>query len=670
MEYDSVASLAEFVCHLKTTSSTLKTRVEELTIHESDYTDKLDAILLWACRRGWTDFAMWFLALQQFMPDVIYSRVRYHLEDKGVTYKSYQLYPYCLIDEKNRIKCRDFHTESLLHGGVVSGTCDTVLYLLQAGASVDAINCCDQTPLSIACQLCHVDVCLVLLKHGACVNHQDSRGYTPLMYACSARKSAHLSCSLTHLLLQHGADVCITNKQGLTALHIAVAHQNAYALQALFAGGHLPRTGHEGFPTVTFSGHHLFVSPIPDRRFTSICQVITSCTKLSSFHKAEMYMLLATMIFESLPVTSLLDPCKKIIEKAFNISTHFAFTQDNFKVDPIYEPYFFVVKTSQDVAQMLSSSQSVMYERVAYLCLVARECFLGSCSLPTINLMFKVGQRLLFQGSSDFSRTLGIWLRASTMLRAFSNSLFPDLDYLYTCKNIFLYILLLVRRACLKIPLSTSFAESTTTIISNVLGSVVCYLSLLYQAHAHTPSSRAMGLVSLMDESIRIVYWLWILSEKETCPVTSVAEIGREFVCSCSEIIGKDFWPSNLLQYCVVSHFPAEFIEAMLQWGAGKYINDTVGPYYNRPLHCSQNAQVTMVLLEYGAHFDAVNKAGKAAVDTASAELDCDVVCQFIPPPLSCLSAKAVLYHHINYRDIDYPQSLKIFIAYHDVNCL
>ena len=666
MENDSVASLAEFVCHPKTTSSTLKTRVEEFTIHESDYTDKLDAILIWACRRGWTEFATWFL--QHFIPDVICSRVRYHLEDKGVAYKSYKLYPYCLIDEKNRIKYCDFHTETLLHGGVVSGACDTVLYLLKAGASVDAISCCDQTPLSIACQLCHVDVCMVLLKHGACINHQDAWGNTPLMHACSARKSARLSSSLTKLLLQHGANVHITNKQGLTAMHIAVAHQNAYALQALFANGHLPRSSLEGFPMVVFSGRHLFISPIPDGRFSSICQVITSCTNLSCLHKAEMYMLLATMIFESLPVTSQLDPCKTIIKKAFNISTHFAFTQDDFKVHPIYEPYFFVVKSSQDVAQMLSPSQSVMYERVAYLCLVARECFLGPSSLPTIILMFKVGQRLLFQGSSDFSRTFDIWLRASTMLRTFSESLFPDLDYLYTCKSKFLSILLLVRRACLKIPLSSaSFAESATTIIGNVLKSVVYYSSLFYQAHSHIPSSKAMGLVSLIDEAIRIIYWLWILSEKEACPVTSVAAIGREFVSSCSGFFGRDLWPSNLLHYCVVSCFPAEFIEAMLQWGAGKYINATTGPYCNRPLHCSQNPQVTMVLLEYGAHFDAINKFGKTAVNIIDDE---EVAHQFIPPPLSCLSAKAVLYHHINYQDIDYPQSLKNFICYHDVSCL
>lgn len=672
----SCSELAEYVCNSQATPSGLRAKLEEICYNDSEYTDKVDAILLWACRRGWTEFVVWFL--ERFGSAAVKCPVRYHVEDKGTTYKIYQLFPYCLIEKKKCTNLRDFHTESLLHAAAFSGSCKTVSCILQSGASVNDINCCGQTPLSIACHLCHIDVCKLLLEQGACVNHQDAMSYTPMMYACStASKLGKLSSSLVHLLLQYGADVHLTNEQGLTALHVAVTHQNAYALEALFSNGHLPTPSLASFPTIMFYGRHLFGCFVPSKNFSSICQVITSSTNLlSPEQRAEMYLLLATMIFEFSGPKSHLDPCKRVIEKAFSISTQFSFTRDDFKVLPLYETYFLRIQNFQDLTQMLNSSQSVMYEHIAYLCLVVRECLLGPQSLPTIALIFKVGLQLFLRGSPSV-QCVGLWLRASIMLRTYCESVAPDLESVQAHRRVFFRILKLVRFICKKI--TSSFVENTSVIVSNVLGSVGQYLSVLYHTHFHTPNHIAVGLAYLLDECVQNIFSLWKLDRDGKCPVSSVSAIGKEFIHTCPEFIGKDLWPTNVLHFCVISKLPAEFIEvmlpaefieAMLQWGASKYINSPVGLDSNRPLHYSQESQVTSVLLEYGAHFDAVNGAGKTAFEDQFAN-DCSVyLAQYTPSPLACLSAKAVVTYSIRYLDIDYPQSLKTFIGYHDPSLL
>lgn len=670
MDPRTLTTLAEEVCSPKSTPSTLTRHLEEkLPIPAEAYKDGLDAILLWACRKGWVELVRWFV--EHFNSSAVNAPVRYHLEDKGVTYVSYRLSPYCLVEQRNRVKCRDIRSDTLLHAAVAGGCCKTVLYLLQAGAAVDAVNCCVKTPLIIACQLCQVDVCSLLLEYGAHVNHQDNRGYTPLMHVCSARKMGHLSSTLTDLLLQSGADPLIPNEQGHVVLHVAVAHRNAYALQALVANGYLPIKSPNDCSSLWVSGHHLY-ELLPEGNFTSICQVITSCSKCLPCQRAEMYLLLATLVFESSLAISHLDSCKKILKKSFEITPLHAFTQSSFRVHPIYEPHFFRVKNLEDLTQLFSSSPSTVYERIAYLCLVARECLLGPHSLCTVLLIFKVGRRLLFHNPADLTQTLNLWLRGSVMLKACINLSGPDVDYART--NSLLFVLrgpmtYLASKVCLQIPQSSSLVETVTAIVGNVLSCVAQYLSSLNGSHSHSPSHKVISQTSLVEESVKILYWLWLLSRKHAWPIDSVADLGRKFACVCPRFVYRDLWSSNLLHFSIVSSLPAGFIEAVLRWGADQYVNVSLGPWQNRPLHyCSLKVEVALLLLEFGAHFDAVNRTGRTAFeqhrDGVGAVSEC--FSQFRPPPLACLAAKAILQHKINYQLLTYPSRLKVFIGFHD----
>ncbi|KAK2087067.1 Ankyrin repeat domain-containing protein 24 [Saguinus oedipus] len=70
------------------------------------------------------------------------------------------------------------------------------------------------TPLIIAAQMCHTDLCRLLLQQGAAVNNQDLQGRTALMLACEGA-----SPETVEVLLQGGAQLGITDVLGQDAAH-------------------------------------------------------------------------------------------------------------------------------------------------------------------------------------------------------------------------------------------------------------------------------------------------------------------------------------------------------------------------------------------------------------------------------------------------------------------
>ncbi|XP_054320449.2 ankyrin repeat domain-containing protein 24 isoform X3 [Pongo pygmaeus] len=70
------------------------------------------------------------------------------------------------------------------------------------------------TPLIIAAQMCHTDLCRLLLQQGAAANDQDLQGRTALMLACEGA-----SPETVEVLLQGGAQPGITDALGQDAAH-------------------------------------------------------------------------------------------------------------------------------------------------------------------------------------------------------------------------------------------------------------------------------------------------------------------------------------------------------------------------------------------------------------------------------------------------------------------
>jgi len=94
-----------------------------------------------------------------------------------------------------------------------AGDLDEVKSLIQQGAVVHRMNCCNETALHLACRNGHTEVAKYLLDNGASVNH----GEKPLI---AAVKYYHYDC--VKLLLEYHADVNCTNTRGESPMSVAL----------------------------------------------------------------------------------------------------------------------------------------------------------------------------------------------------------------------------------------------------------------------------------------------------------------------------------------------------------------------------------------------------------------------------------------------------------------
>ncbi|KAI4569545.1 hypothetical protein MJT46_006839 [Ovis ammon polii x Ovis aries] len=101
-------------------------------------------------------------------------------------------------------------TDGAAAGGCIS--CSEILCSFKA--HLNPRDRLGTTPLIIAAQMCHTDLCRLLLQQGAAANDQDLQGRTALMLACEGA-----SPETVEVLLQGGAQPGITDALGQDAAH-------------------------------------------------------------------------------------------------------------------------------------------------------------------------------------------------------------------------------------------------------------------------------------------------------------------------------------------------------------------------------------------------------------------------------------------------------------------
>jgi len=107
---------------------------------------------------------------------------------------------------------------AFLYAGA-NGMNDALILLINAGAKPDIYNYYDGTALIPAAEKGHVDtVRLLLEKSKIDVNHVNNLGWTALMEAVILSDGGSDQQQIVRLLLAHGADSDITDKEGVSVL--------------------------------------------------------------------------------------------------------------------------------------------------------------------------------------------------------------------------------------------------------------------------------------------------------------------------------------------------------------------------------------------------------------------------------------------------------------------
>ncbi|XP_053312157.1 ankyrin repeat domain-containing protein 50-like [Spea bombifrons] len=109
--------------------------------------------------------------------------------------------------------------------------------LLAAGARADQADAEGRTPLMAAAYMGHRSVAELFLDAGADINWRDSEGRTALSVACLCVPAGQDYPELVSLLLEHGADPELEDKDGVTPLLVAAYEGQAEVAELLLEAG-------------------------------------------------------------------------------------------------------------------------------------------------------------------------------------------------------------------------------------------------------------------------------------------------------------------------------------------------------------------------------------------------------------------------------------------------
>ncbi len=160
-----------------------------------------------------------FSALFSMYPLVEEERIVSNWYDNYCTFKDIADFKKFMEREPDALKLKNYEKSTALHFAVDIDSHQATEFLLKVGAEAGALDDKGRTPLHFAQS--PVTICR-LLENKVDINAQDIYGYTPFMYILNNNfKKPYIELTLEYLL-EKGADVSITDKEGKTALHHAI----------------------------------------------------------------------------------------------------------------------------------------------------------------------------------------------------------------------------------------------------------------------------------------------------------------------------------------------------------------------------------------------------------------------------------------------------------------
>ena len=587
-------------------------------------------------------------------------------------------------------QCSAGKRQSLMHAAVRGESMHILKMLVDCGASLETTDCCGKTPLLTAIgaletqlwsneeatQLCSNEedeatqlwsneatqlysneatqlysnedeatqlylnernskfyhTVLYLIKLGANVNCQDKNGSTALMYL-------ERGISLVPVLIKAGADLRLGNNSGYTAIHNAVLHRNVKLLSKLLSCQSSVSSTDTSVPHPLFFNHHMLLNRTSCSQLNEIHQIATlfeNQTGFSSQFIVDNLLLIITYKYYYFIKMSIWNPDDITLLPLFK-SFHEAIAKRSqlHLPPPSSEPHdvyggLVEIQSLEDLEHYNNLESVEVRIKLAYQCLIIRERCLGYGDRTLIAFLFVFGGWML-ENSHDEG-----WL---LMLRG-SNMLLSRLEG----GNVSILewsIELLIREMGLIV--LYNIQPDMFSHLANIIKCLGLCIDVHKKEHDHASSYKYELCVS------PILHTLSKLQDS-----TNVDELGKLLIVKCPLYVEYHSGaPSNVL-HTAIYYFERDidFIRRVLHWGGDSLVNECGGPCAQPPLHlCRDKPEIMELLLQHGAHLDAVNVQGISAFPSNS---------------LQCLCAHTIVTFGIPYDTLDLPRHIKLLISFHD----
>ena len=545
---------------------------------------------------------------------------------------------------------------------------DVVKLLVSRGASVNLPNCRQTTPLMGVAFSGNMDVLKYLVENGAEINAVNLTRSTPL---CAAAKIGQHE--VIKYLLRKGANLNYEDIKGHTALHMAAGEGHFKAVRELLAHGASPKM--ESYCPGSVVPPVLMAASEGHPEVVKELLTLPNCPTLL---KVDTLLLLGATVFEQKKpqrVTLL-----NLWSKALTLRT-----SNTLGVLQNYSPPVQAygnraeIKTHEDFRVLRSSVLEIHYQA-----LIMRERIMGYGDFSLIQQLSRYVTELLHLNRLREAELL--WIRLMDMLVYFISS--KPTEY---SAHFFPHYLVIAWRALIE-KFVLVFQEVNLNVYQPNFKPFVEFelkgLEFLELPLSDCPKPSPLQLVT----HALSLFCMWLRLERQLHGDLGEVEthsddcetLGRKFVAGYVflENSGDNLTllhlalDSSSLQNSVIQTGISWLIPALLRWGSDAVV-DVPNLNGMRPLHLAisntDSSEVLTHLLDYGAHLDAVNAAGKSVFDIYRArrmrlsdplKADLEAVLYANPLSLACHACRVVVAEGLPYEAM--PPHVKDLIRLHD----
>ena len=562
---------------------------------------------------------------------------------------------------------------SLVHGAISGSSILVLKSLLKHGLPAISLNtpdCCKKVPIMFAIDKQDLDMVNFLLDHGVALNCKDINGETPLMYLTREPTMAHL----IPRFVDAGADISATDDRGYTALHIAVYEGTAEAVEHLLQLDAMKKVmDHSAgipHPSMLFDCNSKIYFSLDPRKQAIVSSFSKYHNQMTKKQRVDLLLVHATWhLLDSLRYKVSMTFFEHKFAEALVLKEQLAIQTDSSTEE--FQSY------GEFKMKYLDAGSKDINVAIAQGMLIQERC-IGKRSRILFNFLKIVS--IWFIMNEQYEKGLTIFKRMSDMLVYMTTAVCNHqsihslqqmmVEFVDRIKTVFFTSLsrnahsqLVSEIRLIKSDLAAAYFN---LIFSNIV-QALCFCTVhSKQNHSHMIPKKSTSLIILDLFSI----FSHILKNPLLFEI-NVTSILAELADKCPHtIIDINGNPTTILHLALLhtrSQGP-ELTKAILENG-GDCLVDGVGPCGNRPIQIIYNEHLIKLLLDYGAHLDAVNMFGRSAFNSIKPFMPESVVSDSTwgARRLSCLCS-LVVAKTIPYLSMDLPSKVKKLILLHDRN--